>query len=292
MKYAVGVDLGGTKIEAALVDEEGNAGERFRIPTDVDQGWEKMLENLVAAVEAVKGDATAIGIGTPGFFFDNKMSSIPNVPGMDKVLPAFLEKYPDAVIMNDANCFAIAEHRWGAGKGIKNMIGLIWGTGIGSGVIINNQLLLGAIGGCGEVGNMIMDKSIGEFKSGGLGTWEQLCSGPNIVRRYNEAGGRELENPSDILNAARNGDDTAAHVIHQTAQWMGMGLGSLVNIFNPDLIVIGGGVSNLDLYDELNRQMKHFSLQASGEACKVVKNQLGDSAGLLGAACSAFDLKV
>jgi len=286
MKHAIGVDLGGTKIEAALVDEAGNKLDSFRIPTESEKGPEEIANNIQTAVDKVKTkEILGIGIDTPGFIHENKIYSNPNVPGLDKALEIFTDKNPGTIVENDANCFALAEHNWGAGKDVKNMIGIIWGTGIGSGIIIEGKLLRGVIGGAGEVGHIIMDHNITEFKVGGPGTWENLCSGKHIVRRYHEAGGKELDRPNEIF---ASDDLVAQKTKEETLKWMGMGLGSLVTIFNPKVIVMGGGISNIDVYSELNEEMRKNTFSASADACKVVKNKLGDSAGVLGAAALVF----
>ncbi|MFB6198623.1 MAG: ROK family protein, partial [Halobacteriaceae archaeon] len=224
-----------------------------------------------------------IGLGTPGFYFDGNVGANPNIPDLDKTLNRFTNTH-DVSVENDANCFALAEHKWGAGRDVDNMIGLIWGTGIGSGIIANGELLRGTIGGAGEVGHMITDFRIGNFCAGCPGTWEYLCSGPNIVRRYHEAGGDEaLDRPDKILEATDR-DDTARDIMEETLEYMGLGMGVLANALNPAKIVMGGGVSNMPVMEELNTQLQDHTIPEIGSSCTVVRNELGDSAGVLGAA--------
>lgn len=285
MDYAIGVDLGGTKIEAALVDEAGNVISKHRVPTGSENGWEQILKNLQEAIDKVKTvNVIGIGIGTPGFIHNNELHS--SVPGLDTAIKEFLKIHPTAVVANDANCFALAEHMFGAGKGIKNMVGVIWGTGIGGGIVINNRLVEGAIGGAGEFGHTTLDINIKSYKKGGPNTWEGLCSGPNIVRRYKEAGGT-MENPGPGEIFASD-EEPAKKVKEETLHFMGVALGNLVNTLNPEIIVLGGGVSNIDVYEELNAEMRKNSIPASRESCKVVRNERGDSSGVLGAAALVF----
>jgi glucokinase len=280
--HVLGIDLGGTKIEAALVTAEGDKIETIRVPTKAEDGPDAVHEQLCRAVAQFDEDSyDGIGLGTPGFYFDGTVGANPNVPKLESVLSRF-EKTHDVVIENDANCFALAEHTWGAGSDVDDMVGLIWGTGIGAGLIANGELIRGAVGGAGEVGHMITDFRIGNFCAGCPGTWEYLCSGPNIVRRYREAGGDEaLDRPDKILRAD---DETAREIIDETMTFMGLGMGVLANVLNPACIVVGGGVSNLPIYDQLNQELDDHTITEIGTSCDVVKNELGDTAGVLGAA--------
>ncbi len=285
MKHSIGVDLGGSKIEAALVDETGNRHKKIRMKTPSKPS--AIVNTVEKVIDKVKDkEILGIGLGTPGFIHDNQVESSPNVEGVNKALKKLKRKFPNLVIENDANCFALAEYKWGAGRDCENMIGVIWGTGIGGGIITESELLRGSIGGAGEIGQMIICKNEEGFEPGGKGTWEYYCSGPNIVRRYKENGG-DLENPQpdDILESD---EDIASEVIEKVLSDMGVGLGNLVNIFNPEKIVMGGGVSNLPVYHDLNEQMRKHSLELSGQSCKVVENELGDSSGVLGAAALVF----
>lgn len=281
----LGIDLGGTKIEAAIVTHEGERLDHCRVPTKADEGADAVHDQLCNAVDRFS-EYDAIGLGTPGFYYDQQVGANPNVPELADVLDRFQATH-DVTIENDANCFALAEHRWGAGSDVRDMIGLIWGTGIGAGIITHDQLIRGVRGGAGEVGHMITDFNIGNFCAGCPGTWEYLCSGPNIVRRYHERGGDvELDRPDEILAA----DDTEAdEVMQDTFEYMGLGMGVLANTLNPELIVLGGGVSNMQVYDTLNEELQNHTIPAIGEACTVVENELGDSAGVLGAAALVLD---
>jgi len=287
MSYVIGVDLGGTKIEAALVQDDGHISETHRVKTGVEDGPEDILKNLNEVINMVKRkEILGIGIGIPGFVHENKIHSAPNIPGLTETLNKFLQENPNTIIENDANCFALAEHKFGAGRGTNNMIGVIWGTGVGSGIIIDGKLLHGQIGGAGQIGHMILDHNISEYRLGGPSTWEGLVSGPNIIKKYKKYGGTiETPRPDTIFDS----DEEASNKVKQEVlQDMGMALGSLVNIFNPEVIILGGGVSNLDVYDELNKLMKKYSIGASSNVCRVVKHACGDSAGVLGAAALVF----
>lgn len=279
MKYAIGVDLGGTKIEAALVDEEYNVHASHRLATGKGRD---ILKNLNACISEVDNGEAGVGIGTPGFVRHNKLISNPNVEGLNDALKKFMQENPGAKLENDANCFAIAEHMLGAARGRKNVLGVIWGTGIGGGIIVDGKLHKG-LGGAGSIGHIILDNSIDDYGAGSPGTWEYLCSGPNIIRRYREAGGEKDLRPDQVFASE---DETCRKVSHETLKYMGMALGSLINVLDPEIIVMGGGVSNSDVYDELNEMTDKYSV--SRRSCSVVKNERGDSAGVLGAASLVF----
>ena len=291
MKYAIGVDLGGTKIEAALVSSTGKKLYHTRYKTEVAKGWQQMLANLETAVKDVKKNTNkkieGIGMGTPGFVHNNSATENRNVPGIDKVINDFVKKHRKVKVENDANCFAIAEHKLGAGKKHKNIVGVIWGTGIGGGIIVNDKLYKGAIGGAGGFAGMIIDHNkITNFSTGVPGTWEGLASGPDIIRRYLKYGGKKENNHVPLI--WKSNDRAAKKIKKETLKFMGAGLGNIVSLFNPEIIVMGGGVSNLPVYRELNSEMRKYTNPISGKACKIVKNKLGDSAGVLGAAALVF----
>ncbi len=286
MNYAIGIDLGGTKIEASLVSAEGHIAGKVRVPTCQNNGAEGIIGQIVSLVHQLNGgNILGVGIGTPGFVKDNTLTCIANLPSLAGVdlqkelaarlgTPVFLE--------NDANCFALAEHMFGAGRGLRNIVGLIMGTGIGAGIIINNALYSGSTGGAGEVGHMIIDPSGPQCSCGQSGDFESWCSGPNIIRRYREAGG--VETTPELLFSSQ--DERAQAVVETTLRMLGIGLANIINFFNPDSIILGGGLSNLDMYERLTAEARKYS--AKGLHVNIVKNVLGDSSGVVGAASLVF----
>ncbi|MBW3000032.1 ROK family protein [Candidatus Woesearchaeota archaeon] len=291
MKYAIGLDIGGTKIEGILVNEKGTILDECRIQTEAKKGKKTVTSNIKKIIRILKvKKIVGIGISTAGFV-DSKGAYVfsPNMPLLGVNLKKELEKEfkTQVYVANDANCFALAEAILGAGKNSQVVFGLIWGTGIGGGLVINKKIYSGSIGGASEVGHMVIDASSKQkCGCGQTGHFESLCSGPNIIKRYKKAGGKKkIRNPKEIFELK---DKIAKKIIKETVKYMGVGLANITNAFNPDIIVAGGGVSNLNLYKEINKELKKRAIPVLGRHVKFVKNKIGDSAGVLGAAMLAF----
>ncbi|MFH1506086.1 MAG: ROK family protein [archaeon] len=290
MKYAIGIDLGGTKIEGILMDEKGRVLNRYRTSTQAHKPLKVIVGNIMNVVKHLKErPIKGVGIGIPGFILPNgKLACANNVPGLDnqrikKVLEKSLRT--KVFIENDANCFALAEHKFGAGKGTKNMIGMIIGTGIGSGLILDGKIYRGSIGAAGEIGYQILDPN-GPHYSTLKGDFESWCSGPNIVKRYKKAGGKsDFHSPGEVFKSKER---KAKKVMEETYDYLGRGIGNLINTLNPELIVLGGGVSNIPFYKEVNKAAKKYTNPSLQRYVKIVKNKLGDSAGVIGAAAFVF----
>ena len=264
MRYAIGIDLGGTKIEGILMDEQGHVLKRYRIPTQAHKPLRTVINNIVKVVGELKEKPIdGVGIGSPGFALPNgRLTSISNIPClMNKNLKKILEKKLKTKVFleNDSKCFAIAEHKYGAGKGTQNMIGIILGTGVGGGLILDGKLYRGSIGSAGEIGYQTLNPD-GPPYTILKGDFEAWCAGPNIVKRYLERGGNpEFTSPIQIF-ASR--DSVAKQVMQETYKYLGIGIGNLVNILNPELVVLGGGVSNLPFYKEVNIAAKKYTYPA------------------------------
>ncbi len=284
MKFFIGIDLGGTKIEGILVNWKFKVLGKFRAKTEADKGRKKVLENICSVIDNLhKKKISAIGLAVPGNPHQLKIG-YPNIPcliGFD--LKKFLaKKYGCRIeIENDANCFAIAEHKFGAGKNSKNMVGVIIGTGVGGGIIINDKLYTGSFGAAGEIGHAVIDPSGLRCNCGNYGDFESWCSGPNIVRRYTEKGGK-MKNP-ETKRIFESDDAVAKEIIRETYKKIGIAFGNIINILNPEIIVVGGGVSNSLDYNALTKEAKKHVLPELKNNFKILKNRMGDSAGVLGA---------
>lgn len=292
MKFAIGIDIGGTHIHGLLMREDGKIISTQTTETNARKNKEVIINNIISVIRLLhKKPISGIGIGTAGivdnkgrFLFNPNISSLKNI----NLRAIIKNKFKTRVIQeNDANCFAIAEHNYGAGKGAKNMVGLIIGTGVGGGIIFDNKLYKGTHGFAGEFGHSIIVSDGPKCNCGLRGDFESLCSGPNIVKRYYMAGGK-LKNadPEKIFNSK---DTIARGILRDTIKYLGIGISHIVNAFDIELIVLGGGVSNLDFYSELNKYVKKFSNNAVRKNVKVVKNKLGDFSGAIGAAKIVFD---
>ncbi|RPD44510.1 ROK family protein [Hymenobacter sediminis] len=294
-----GLDLGGTKIEGVILKsaEEPEVLFRDRVPTEASQGYDHLLgqvQQLVARMEQAAGyRAEKLGIGTPG-------TAIPQSGLMKNCNTTVLNGRPlradltqrlgrPVVLANDANCFALAETRLGVVKQqfprARVVLGLILGTGVGGGIVVNGQVLEGFHGNAGEWGHNYLSEADGKpCFCGKTGCIESILSGPALERFYQEQSG-EKRGLKDIMARAAAGTDTAAvQTLNRLTQFFGRALGAVVNILDPEVIVVGGGVGNIDaLYSAGVAQIQQHVIDHQF-AAPVVKPLLGDSAGVFGAA--------
>lgn len=316
----VAIDLGGTKILAALVSAENKVAAREYQPTLAGGGQRAVIDRIFETIDRLLGKSgikasqlEAIGIAAAGAIDSAKglVTSSPHLPDWrDVALKQIVaRRYKvDAFIINDASAAALGEHRLGVGRGVGNLVYLTVSTGIGGGIIINGRLYLGSSGSAGELGHMTIDVNGRRDKCGNIGCLELLASGTAIAgearRRLKEgqtsalkqiaAGGIESITAEDVAAAAQSGDLLSREVIHQAAHYLGVGMVNIVNIFNPDMIIVGGGVAKMgELLLEPARQVvlkRAFELPA--RAVRIVTAELGDDAGVLGAAIFAREQKV
>lgn len=278
MSKVIALDIGGTTIKGGLV-RSGKILEHVTAPTEADKSKQKIIQNILKVIRQLKkGPITGIGIGMPGFTgHDGRLVSCPHIPAFEgqKIYAELKKKIEGKVrIENDANCFALGEHTLGAGKGTNNMIGIIQGTGYGVGLIINKALYNGS-GGAGEYGhsfwNVYAEKD-----------FEAICSGTGITKNYRLFSGRTRPAQrifADVQSAA------SARVIAEYYRHFALSVSYMVNLLNPDKVVIGGGVSKSFDYPYLSTLVKQYSYPPLTSRLKVVKSKLGDDAGILGAAC-------
>ena len=283
----IGIDLGGTKIAGVLSTPSGKVLMEINIPTEASKGKKQVIANIkkviYTLIQSKKVKLKAIGIGAPGPIHYEKgiVIEAPNLPGWKKVhLRDILEKEFKVPIFvdNDANCAALAEAWFGAGKFAKHFIYMTVSTGIGGGIIINKSLYRGAIGAAGEFGHMIINSNGPKCACGNNGCLEALASGTAMKKKTGTAAiGIEL--------AARQGDKAAIATIEETAEYLAIGIANLVNIFNPEMVVIGGGLSNMreKLLGPVKRQFKKHALSLPAKSVKIVRAKLKNNAGVLGA---------
>jgi glucokinase len=283
----IGIDLGGTKIAAALADDHGKIITDVNIPTEAAKGQRAVIDNVIKAVAMLmsssKKKVTRLGIGVPGpiLYKSGIVIEPPNLPGWKQVnLKKILEKRFRVPVQldNDANCAALAEAKFGAGKKARDFLYVTVSTGIGGGIIIDRQLYRGAIGAAGEFGHMIIDPKGPLCGCGNYGCFEALASGTAIKKRAGmDAIAVEL--------AARQGDEKALQVIRETAHYLAIGFANLVNVFNPEMIVVGGGVSKMRelLFTPIREEFKKYALTLPAKNVQIVRAKLGDEVGVLGA---------
>ena len=314
-KYILGVDLGGTNIVCGAMSADGAEQHAMQsVPTRADLGGdavvarivglcEKVIAETMAATGCTRADFLGVGIGSPGPLDRERGVVIftPNLgwhdfPLRDKVagplgMPGALD--------NDANCATLGEWWIGAAKGAKQVVGLTIGTGIGGGLILNGALYHGASDAAGELGHITIDSTGRKCGCGNYGCLEAYASGPAIAQRAREAlqGGESSIMPSlvdgdlaqitaaTVFAAAHRGDDLAGHVVRDTAKFLGIGVANFLNIFNPEVVVIAGGVTQAGdaLFDPLRAEVKRRAFAPAVEACRIVPGTLDGNAGVVGA---------
>ncbi|MBN2052113.1 ROK family protein [Candidatus Woesearchaeota archaeon] len=290
MTLVIGIDLGGSKIKGILVDEKGNVMNNYERLTESDNPRKEILANIFEVIDKLMVHGVeAVGFSTPGFELPNgKMTCMPNIKKLEGVkLRKELEKKTKLSVFleNDANCFALAEQRQGAAKGCKNVIGVIIGTGVGGGIIIERKIYRGAVGGAGEIGHTKLLVNNNNNNSE-LKEIEELISGPDLIQRYELLSGKRADSPAVLLDKK---DEFARKVYDEFVFYTGVFFANLINTFNPDMIVVGGGVSNLPFYKEVEKIAKKYAHPELGRVCRIVKNKLGDDSGTIGAAELALD---
>ena len=289
--YQLGIDLGGTKIEGIILDKVGVELFRHRIPTEQEHGYEHIITNIKSVydrlVAHIDGKQHAFGIGTPGAIsLKTGLLKNSNTVCMNgKPLKHDLEKTlgRTIAIQNDANCFAMAEALLGAGKGKDMVFGVIMGTGCGGGIVHHGKVLTGLQAIAGEWGHMSIDPNGPVCYCGTPGCVETFISGGGLQKRYEKEFGIS-RSFKDIEKDYLIGENKAVTFVEEFFQHFGRAMANLINILDPDIVVLGGGVSNFQaIYIEGVEQVRNRVFSDSLET-PIVKHQLGDSAGVIGAA--------
>lgn len=287
---AIGVDLGGTKIEGVALDAAGRPLHRVRVATERDRGYEHIVGRVAEVVAALRPhapDAAIVGIGTPGSLSarDGRLKNSNTTCLNGRPLHADLEARIGMPVRleNDANCFALAEALHGAGRGHALVFGVILGTGVGGGIVHRGALWSGPHHVAGEWGHHAIDPAGAACYCGRRGCVETMLSGPALEAAHRAAGGPDCA-ASEVAARAAAGEPAAAAVLSRYVDAFGRAVANLIAILDPDVIVLGGGLSNLaELYgrgrDAVARYVFNDELRTP-----IVRNELGDSAGVLGAA--------
>jgi len=309
------IDIGGTKIIAAIISGEGRLMAREYCLTLADEGPQAVINRIFSTIDRLLGlrnidvsQLHSISIACAGAIdFDRGIVTLsPNLPGWQDIplRDIVKEKYGvNTFLLNDASAAVLSEHRFGAGRGVNNLIYITVSTGIGSGIMINGQLYSGASGGAGEIGHTTIDVNGPRCSCGNIGCLEMLASGTAMageaIRRI-KAGERsslikitkgKIENitAEEVSLAAQGGDSLALEVILQAATYLGVGLVNLVNVFNPEMIIVGGGMSKMGdlLLNPVRQVVRERAYQLLAQAVRIVLAELGDNAEVLGAAIFA-----
>ncbi|MBI1967009.1 MAG: ROK family protein [Gemmatimonadetes bacterium] len=310
MRYVVGIDIGGTNLVVGTVAEDGSELLGLATePTFPEQGSDAVLARIAKLAKAsmaaaVRKEIVGVGVGAPGPL-DTKSGVViltpnlgwTNMPLRDRLaatlgLPATLD--------NDANCAIFGEWWRGAARGGRHVVGLTIGTGIGGGIVLDGAIYHGASDVAGELGHMTIDSTGRRCKCGNYGCLEAYASGPAIAARAVEgvlagyvttlpryvAGDLAKVTAQVVYEAAHDGDDYALEVVRETAGFLGAGVANIVNIFNPDVVVICGGVTLAGdkLFVPLRSEVKRRAFKPGVEACRIVPGELPGTAGVFGAA--------
>ncbi len=304
-------DLGGTNFRTALIDRTGHLHYRNSTETNAERGPDEVIEMMVvqfaSAIErAGAGRILALSTTAPGPLdpWRGVVFQPPNLPGWNEVpLKDILEErlgWP-AFISNDANAAALAEHRFGAGRGARHLIYVTVSTGVGGGIIADNRLFLGAHGSSGEIGHIVVDPDGPLCGCGNRGCVESLASGPAIARRFVDRIGQGAEtalagHPSaeitttQIVSAAQNGDKLAIEVLAEAGRWLGIALANMIHLFDPEIIVVGGGVSNAGalIFEPMKAEIDRRTMAQFRDSYRIATAALGDDVCLYGAAAIGF----
>jgi fructokinase len=289
--FRIGIDLGGTKIEGIVLDADGKELFRQRVDTEREGGYAHILKRIKAVHDELAGKlagaAYTFGIGTPGVVSPRTgllknsntvcMNGLPVKADLEKLLSRKIE------IQNDANCFAMAEALLGAGRGKKLVFGIIMGTGCGGGIVYKGEVFTGLQGIAGEWGHMSIDPAGPECFCGRRGCVETFISGGGLQNRYAEQFGVK-RSFKEIEKDYHAGEPNAVAFMKIFFRHFGRAVANLIDILDPDLVVLGGGVSKFDaVYTEGVAEVAKFVLNDKLET-PIVKHQIGDSAGVIGAA--------
>ncbi len=308
--YVVGVDLGGTKISTALSDLEGKIINQTTIPTDAHEGEMPVLNRIINSIEKVVNDSAisyedikGIGIGSPGPL-DAKQGIIittPNLPFKNfNLVKPISEKFGVPVFLdNDANVAAIGEFMFGAGKGAENIVFFTVSTGVGGGAILNGKVYRGHTSNALEIGHMTVAPHGPRCNCGNVGCVEATSSGTAIAKRAHEALStkvetslRKYENVTsyEVFVEAAAGDPVAKDIIDDAMNYLGIAVANAVSIFDPEYVIIGGGVSKAGdvVFDTVRKVVDKRCFKSMAESVKIVPAGLGTDAGLIGAVALAL----
>ncbi|WP_308635700.1 ROK family protein [Paenibacillus silvisoli] len=301
LELSVGVDIGGTKIHFALVDAQGKLYADEQIPTEAIQGAAAVMERTLQGIERMLGlvdrmkDAVVIkgiGIGSAGqidFASGSVAYAVDTLPGWTgmRIQARAEERFPDLPIIvdNDVNVMAVAELRCGAAKGLRHFICLALGTGIGGAVVENGRLVRGAFGGAGELGHVSVDFNGPQCSCGNLGCLELYASGSGIARLAKEEAA-SFNDSRAVMQAWLQGDAQASQLMNIAIAALASGISSLIHTFNPEAVIIGGGVAEAGdaFLSAIRRETQKRTSAAMWKAVELKLAAAGNVAGVKGAA--------
>ena len=308
--YVIGVDLGGTKISTALSTFEGNIISQTVVPTNASEGELPVLNRIISSInEVINGanitinEVEAIGIGSPGPLDAKKglIITTPNLPFKNyNLVQPIKERFNVPVYLdNDANVAAIGEFMFGAGKGKENIVFFTVSTGVGGGAVLNGQAYRGNTSNALEIGHMTVAPDGPRCGCGNVGCLEAVASGTAIGKRGQEAVQTNVETSLkkydkitsyEVFVEAKNGDAVAKEIVDKAMNYLGIGVANAISIFDPEMVIIGGGVSKVGdiLFDTVKSVVKARCFKAMSDSCEIVPAGLGTDAGVMGAVALAI----
>jgi len=292
MKTAIGIDLGGTRIKAVVVDESGVVLHQLYTDTnDCDRAvWKNaVMETVMELLQRTNQQRTPVGISAPGLP-DKNNEAIAFMPGrmqgLENLLWKEVLKHP-SYVLNDAVAALMAEAKFGAAKEKRHVVMLTLGTGVGGAILIDGKPYQGAFHKAGHIGHMVIDHEGQQDVTGIPGSLEDCIGNCTIVKRSNG----KFSSTHELLVAYRNGDNDAKDIWLKSVKQLAIGLASITNILSPETIVLGGGITEAgkDLFEPLQMYMEQYEWRAGGNKVEIVKANYGDLAGAIGAACFVMD---
>ncbi|NCO66195.1 MAG: hypothetical protein AUK32_06505 [Candidatus Aquicultor secundus] len=313
-KVAIGVDVGGTKIAVAAVDAEGRmvASSKAATPAGTSEDVVTAIKGLIAKLiesTADIGEVMGIGLAVAGTidWEQGVVVQSPNLPFANLRLKSIVESNfgLSAFMDNDGNLATLGEKYYGAGRDADNIVGLTLGTGIGAGIIIDGCLYRGATGSAAEIGHMVIEATGPRCSCGSYGCFEEMAAGRALVRIAKEraghtkdslilklAGGsiQAITGPM-VTEAAQKNDPLALDIFNEVGFWLGIGINNVINIFNPELVILGGGMAEAGdlVLAPARKVIAERTLHPNQDVAEVVLADLGNQAGLLGAAALVFN---
>ncbi len=288
MANYIGLDVGGTKIEGVLVNEKLKVFRRAKKLTEAHGSRGRIISNIVSVVKELEtGSVKGVGIGVPGFEDSRgRLRLTPNIAKLENFnLRSSLEKRLKRriVMENDAHCFVLAEQQAGAARGLKNVLGLTLGTGVGGGAVVDGRLCRGKSGGAAHFGHMLLGEGGERCDCGRKGDLESWCGGRHIERRYKSLTGK-AKSAKDVFSSE---DSAAARILSEFYEKLGIAIANLISAFNPECVILGGSISSSLDVGRLAKSVARFGQKPLVKESRIVRNKLGASAGVYGAALLA-----
>lgn len=301
MKYAIGVDIGGTKVAIAAVDEQGTIIHQTVIPTNLQLSPEAMIieiqqeiSKIIEKMDRLMDQLMGIGIGAPGPL-DSKNGRISCPPNLktwvDIPIRELIERSfaVPVLLENDANAAALAEKWIGAAAQTQNFVYITISTGIGAGIVADGKLLKGLKGNAGDIGHTVIDPSFGECICGQYGCLESIASGTAIAKRASEIIGENIT-AKEVFHLYQEGHPQLVPYMKTVFNVLGAASVSMINTFDPEKLVIGGGVSEFGepMFESIRQYVRRYALNPTGRKTEIAAAKLGQHAGVIGAAALCF----